>query len=132
MDWLLTAPSEREIKSRDDLAASLGVSKWTLKDWQYRNEEFIAEWRKRAMAVAGGPEKTEKLLKRLEDQWDNPESTKQLQAAQLWANIVGAIAPKAKEQVVKKSDLRELTTEVLQEMAAAAAQDELKARRNAS
>jgi uncharacterized protein YecE (DUF72 family) len=92
LQWLVTAPSEREFKTVTEFAASVGVHRRTVYDWR-QEKEFLAEWDERARAIAGDPEKTTMLLDALFKQAVDADSPKQVQAAKAWADIAGVIKP---------------------------------------
>lgn len=96
LQWLVTAPELRELETHDQLGAKLGVSRRTLYTWKHE-KEFHDEWDERAVAAAGDPERTQRVLDALFAQAVNPESQKQVQAAKAWADIAGIIKPPKKE-----------------------------------
>jgi AcrR family transcriptional regulator len=93
LQWLTTAPQERELKTHDQVGAHLNVARRTLYDWR-RSPEFVREWEKRALQIAGDPERTQRVLDALYEQALDSESGKQVQAARAWADIAGVIKPK--------------------------------------
>jgi len=64
LDWLLTKPRDRQPSTQKAHADELGVSPRTLRDWE-ADPEFIGVWEHEAIAVAGGPERTQQLLDKL-------------------------------------------------------------------
>ena len=64
LEWLCTAPSERDPSSKRQFAVSQGVAPKTLRDWE-KKPAFRDEWRSRVDEVQGSPEKTHSLLESL-------------------------------------------------------------------
>jgi hypothetical protein len=64
LEWLLTAPSEREPATITAFAASLGLDRRTVTYWRAK-DSFQAVWRREAAKVAGGIERTQVMLDRL-------------------------------------------------------------------
>lgn len=117
VQWLVTAPREREPSTATALADDIGVGRRTLYDWRHE-KEFLAEWDDRARAIAGDPEKTTMVLDALFQQACDSESPKQIQAAKAWADIAGVIrAPKVEEHQSGQS-LTELSSDELDAMLA--------------
>lgn len=64
LEWLCTAPSERDPSSKRQFAVQVGVAPKTLRDWE-KKPVFRDEWRSRVDEVQGSPEKTHSLLESL-------------------------------------------------------------------
>jgi hypothetical protein len=92
IDWLCTAPTERQPATMEGIADELGVASRTLRDWKKR-PDFIKEWEKRAVEVAGSPERTQLLLDKLYEVAMDSASSKQVNAAKLFLDVMGAIKP---------------------------------------
>lgn len=114
-DWLVTAPREREITTLSALGESLGVSRRTLHDWKQR-PEFRAEWDSRAVAVAGDPERTQRILDALYEVGTDTESPKQVPAAKAWADIAGVIKPPKKDEGLTGAAMLNLDPEELDKL----------------
>lgn len=97
VDWLVTDPAEREPSSNTALAAELGVSRRTLYDWR-QEPEFRRVWDDLAFKVAGDPERTQRVMDAMFQQAVDPESQKQVQAANAWAKMAGIIKPPKKDE----------------------------------
>lgn len=95
LQWLTTAPKERDPRTLEAFAATLDCAPRTLRDWKVR-PEFRKEWDERATAIAGDPERTQRILDALYEQGIDGESPKQVQAARAWADIAGVIKPPKK------------------------------------
>ena len=61
LDWLSTAPSERQPSTKVNFAAQLGVNRKTLNRWE-QNKVFRDQWEQRVSAIQGSPERTQRLL----------------------------------------------------------------------
>lgn len=121
--WELTAPASRDPQTMNALAAKLGVSDRTLRDWRDK-PEFQAAWKLGFQAVAGSLERTKALLDQLYADSMDVENDKRTQSAKLYWDISRAIAPPAPEA---KSSRRaqELTDDELRAMLSQGALDEL-------
>lgn len=64
LEWLCTAPSERQPVSKRKFAEAFSVAPQTLRNWE-KNAAFREEWRSRVDEVQGSPEKTHSLLESL-------------------------------------------------------------------
>lgn len=123
LEWLLTAPGEREPSSQAKLATEvLHVSERTLRDWKSQ-AAFVAEWDRRAVAVAGSPERTQRIMDALAAVAVNPEDPKMVQAGKLWADMAGVIRPKRTDAGVDRSKLLGMTQEQLKALYAELAAD---------
>jgi hypothetical protein len=132
VEWLTTAPGLREPRTKEQLADELGVSPRTLRDWQNR-PEVRARWEKEAVAVAGDPERTQRILDALYNAATDPEARDRVQAAKAWAEMTGAIKPKPKETQLDASTVQNrgvVTDEALEQLIIEAALAE-KAQREA-
>lgn len=61
IDWLCTAPSERDPRTKGAMAGHLGVDITTLRRWEKR-KHFREEWQKRVDEIQGSPERTLAVL----------------------------------------------------------------------
>ena len=64
LDWLCTAPSERQPSSKTKYAAEFGTTTQTLRNWE-KGKQFRDEWQSRVDSIQGSPEKTHSLLENL-------------------------------------------------------------------
>ena len=124
LQWLTTIPEERTHKSLEAFGATQGVSRRTLHDWKAR-PEFRKEWDERAVAIAGDPERTQRVMDAMYSEALNAESSKQVQAARAWADMAGVIKPPKKEtsaaaglSALSTEDLEKLIAEVLADQGA--------------
>ena len=134
LEWLVTPRSERHPESEAKWAETHHVDITTPRRWK-RQAQFKDEWRKRAMALQGTPERTQEMLDSLFEQGRGskekcPECGQRggdVRAAELWAKWTGQLqtAPPALEA----PSLRDLTTDELNNLIQATAQDELARRR---
>lgn len=61
IDWLCTAPSERQPRTKGAMASQLGVDITTLRRWEKR-KHFREEWQQRVDEIQGSPERTLAVL----------------------------------------------------------------------
>jgi hypothetical protein len=61
LDWLCTAPSERQPPSKAKMAEFLNVDPKTLRRWE-KKEVFLNQWKAAVDEVQGSPERTQRLL----------------------------------------------------------------------
>lgn len=126
LEWELTPPATRQPKTLKDLAADMGVSDRTLRDWKDK-PEFQAAWRVAFQAIAGSMERTKAILDVLYADSIDPENDKRVQAAKLHWDISRAIAPPEPEQKDSRR-ARELSDADLLAMLSDAAMEELRER----
>lgn len=126
LEWELTAPASRDPKTKIALAASLGVSDRTLRDWSER-PEFVAAWRAGFKAVAGSMERTKAVLDQLYSDATNPDNDKRVMAAKQWFDISKAISPPEPEVGPSRRAAEMSDTELLA-LLSDGALEELKAR----
>jgi 2-hydroxychromene-2-carboxylate isomerase len=105
VDWLCTPKKDRDPATTVALAQKLGVNDRTLRVWRQR-EDFREEWNRRSKAVVGSPERTAQVIDELFAAAMDRESGKQVSAAKLYLETVGALQPpEVKVQVSNTSDL---------------------------
>lgn len=92
MEWLLTPKDERQPPTKAAMARELERSEKTLRDWE-QMPEFRAEWEKRAREVMGGPERLKAVADAMYAQALDADSRKQVQAAKMFAELIGAHSP---------------------------------------
>lgn len=110
MEWLLTVPEDRQPAKAKDLCVELGVARRTLYDWR-NAKEFRDIWEERAVAIAGDPERTQRVLDALYSKALDTTSAQQVQAAKAWAEIARVIRPAKIEE--KSTDLKEMSADDL-------------------
>lgn len=111
LTWLVTpvaARSADDPTSKEAFAKKIGVSQTTLRNWEAK-EWFKEEWRKRVTALAGAPERTQRLLDSLFDKALNGD----MKAAALYLQSTGQMAPAKLEVATTEKSSRELTDEEL-------------------
>lgn len=115
LDWLCTAPSERNPASKQGFADHLGVDVSTLRRWE-KKDVFAKEWEQRSRAFQGSPERTQNVLDTLHARALDGD----VRAAQLWLQAMDKMAP---AQVEVKTDRKaaQLSDEELDELIGAMA-----------
>lgn len=88
LDWLCTAPSERNPSSKNKYAEHYQVAVTTLRRWE-KLDVFRKEWTRRVDEVVGSPERTQKLLDNLFDKAMAGDTN----AAKLYLQTTGKLAP---------------------------------------
>jgi hypothetical protein len=88
LDWLCTAPAEREPASKRLYAEQHHIAITTLRRWE-KKEHFRKEWTRRVDEVVGSPERTQKLLDNLFDKAMRGDTN----AAKLYLQTTGKLAP---------------------------------------
>jgi hypothetical protein len=61
MDWLCTAPGERQPPTKKAMSLELGVDITTLRRWE-KKQVFRDAWKAQVEEVQGSPERTQRLL----------------------------------------------------------------------
>jgi len=88
LNWLCTAPSERQPASKEAYAASLGVNVTTLRRWE-KKEVFRKKWQAKVDEVQGSPERSQRLLDTLYAKALEGD----IKAAQLYLQATNRMAP---------------------------------------
>lgn len=118
LDWLCTAPSERDPVSKHKMAVHLGVNETTLRRWEKR-EPFLSLWKAKVDEIQGSPERTQKLLDTLYSKALDGDT----KSAQLYLQATNRMAPPTVTvQSTKKA--AELSDEELDSLIAAVAERE--------
>lgn len=129
LQWLLLPKSERNPPTQAGIAAQIGVSARTLRDW-LQNEQFRAAWKKQQSMMAASPEKVRDVLDALYTKACDPKARDQVTAAKTWLSAVGADASALQaEQKPQAAQLSALSVEQLLEIAAYKAKTDLAARK---
>jgi len=127
LDWVTTAPAQRDPKTQSALADSLGVAPRTIRDWQAR-DDFRAAWKARVDALAGSPERTQMLLDQLFSDATDVFNDKRVQAAKLYFEVTKAISPPDINVNVTSRRAQDLTDDELSAMIAGGASELLSKR----
>ena len=88
MDWLCTAPSERQPATKKQMADAVGVDITTLRRWE-KKPFFKEEWQKRVDDIQGSPERTQALLDTLYKKALDGD----VKSAQLYLQATNRMAP---------------------------------------
>lgn len=115
LDWLCTAPSEREPNSKNKMAVHLGVDVKTLRRWEKR-PTFLKEWEDRVQTIQGSPERTQRLLDTLYAKALDGDT----KSAQLYLQATNRMAPPT-VQVKSDKATKDLSDQELDELIAAMA-----------
>lgn len=122
IDWLCTAPSEREPRTKAAMASKLGVDITTLRRWEKRRH-FREEWQKRVDEIQGSPERTLAVLDVLYKKALDGDT----KSAHLYLQATNRMAPPTVE-VRSEKRVAELSDSDLDELIAAMAKRERDAR----
>lgn len=126
LEWELTAPAARVPRTQIELAAELGVTARSVRDWKDK-PEFQAAWKIAFRDVAGSMERTKAILDQLYADAMDQDNDKRTQAAKLHWDISRAIAPPEPE-VTTSQRAQSLSDAQLRELLSQAALEELTAR----
>jgi hypothetical protein len=88
LDWLCTAPAERQPSSKKAMADAVGVDITTLRRWE-KKPYFKEEWQKRVDDIQGSPERTQQLLDTLYKKALDGDT----KSAQLYLQATNRMAP---------------------------------------
>jgi hypothetical protein len=88
LDWLCTAPAERQPSSKKAMADAIGVDITTLRRWE-KKPYFKDEWQKRVDDIQGSPERTQQLLDTLYKKALDGDT----KSAQLYLQATNRMAP---------------------------------------
>jgi hypothetical protein len=88
LDWLCTAPAEREPPTKNKYSEVHHIAITTLRRWE-KKELFRKEWAKRVDEVVGSPDRTQRLLDNLFDKAMKGDTN----AAKLYLQTTGKLAP---------------------------------------
>jgi len=122
LDWLCTAPAEREPSSKRRYADAHGTTTQTLRNWE-KNQVFRDEWRRRVDLVQGSPEKTHSLLESLYAKAMDGD----MKAADLYLRATNRMSPQPIKVETSRA-VAELSDEELAGLVALRAEAELRAR----
>ena len=88
LEWLCTAPSEREPASKAKMAVHLGVDGSTLRRWE-KKDIFVEAWKASVDSIQGSPERTQRLLDTLYSKALDGDT----KSAQLYLQATNRMAP---------------------------------------
>lgn len=115
LEWLCTAPTERDPSTKTALAERLGVNRKTLTRWE-SNPLFRKEWESKVTAIQGSPERTQRLLDTLYNSAINGDT----KSAQLYLQATNRMAPPTVE-IKNEKRTSDLSDSELDELIAAMA-----------
>lgn len=126
MEWLLSAPSDRTIRSKSEWSRVRDVPRRTLYDWE-RKPAFRKEWEERAKDLQGSPERTQAILDVLHAK---AVSEGNVAAAKLWLTTLEKITPPTVKvsSTVRHETVQELSDAELEALLSSSAADELSRR----
>lgn len=131
MEWLTTPPSERQPDSKTKLAAELGVTIRSLRDWMSK-PDFREDWDREAKDIVGTPERAQQVLDTLFKAATDPLNRNHVQAAKLYLDATNAITPPPiKVEVTRPSELSDAELDALLAQGAAELRTERDARPDA-
>jgi len=122
LDWLCTAPSDRNPPSKAKYALYAEVDVTTLRRWE-KKDTFIAEWKKRVDDIQGSPERTQRLLDTLYSKALEGDT----KSAQLYLQATNRMAPPT-VTVQSSKKTAELSDDELDALIAAVAEREKQTR----
>jgi hypothetical protein len=122
LDWLCTAPSERQPATKVAMAKELGVDVKTLRRWE-KKQVFLDEWRSKVDAIQGSPERTQNVLDTLYAKALDGDT----KSAQLYLQATNRMAPPTVE-IKSTQRVSELSDSELDELIAAVAAREKQSR----
>jgi hypothetical protein len=122
MDWLCTAPSERDPATKNAMANVLGVDVTTLRRWEKR-PAFREAWKRQVDDFQGSPERTQTLLDTLYKKALEGDT----KSAQLYLQATNRMAPPT-VTVQQEKKVAELSDTDLDELISAMAKREKDAR----
>ena len=88
INWLCTAPQERDPATKEAYADMIGVNVTTLRRWE-KKDVFRKAWQTRVDDVQGSPERSQRLLDTLYDRAIGGD----IKAAQLYLQATNRMAP---------------------------------------
>jgi hypothetical protein len=122
LDWLCTAPSERQPGTKLAMAKELDVDVKTLRRWE-KKQVFLDEWRSRVDEIQGSPERTQNVLDTLYKKAVEGDT----KSAQLYLQATNRMAP-ATVEVKSDKRISELSDSELDELISAVAAREKQTR----
>jgi hypothetical protein len=123
LEWLCTAPSEREPSTKTKLAAQFGITSKTLTRWE-KKPYFREQWEKRVQAIQGSPERTQRVLDTLYARALDGDT----KSAQLYLQATNRMAPPTIE-IKNDKKAAELSDAELDDLIAAVAAREKETRK---
>jgi hypothetical protein len=118
VEWLCTAPSERQPATKKAMAVHLGVDITTLRRWE-KKDVFRQSWKDSVDEVQGSPERTQRLLDTLYSKGLDGD----VKSAQLYLQATNRMAPPT-VTVQSNKKAAELSDDELDALIAAVAERE--------
>jgi hypothetical protein len=111
LEWITTPPSERDPRTKQQVAELLGVGVKTLREWE-RKPHFQDAWAARAREVEGGPERTQRVMESL---FLKATQEGDVPAAKLWLLTLEKISPTVRvdQTVTSRKQLSEVSDDEL-------------------
>jgi hypothetical protein len=122
LDWLCTAPADRNPPSKAKYAVYAQVDVTTLRRWE-KKDAFVAEWKKRVDDIQGSPERTQRLLDTLYAKALEGDT----KSAQLYMQATNRMAPPT-VTIQSSKKTAELSDDELDSLIAAVAEREKQTR----
>lgn len=130
IDWLCTAPKDREPRTIRELCSQLQISDDVFRQWR-KDKDFLAAWEAKAHEIIGSPERAQAVLDALYETACDRTDPRQVPAARAYLDAIKEIRPpKPATKKVSGKALRDMTDEELASIAAAAVSEELERRQN--
>jgi hypothetical protein len=120
LQWLCTAPADRDPKTKGLLAEELGLDRRSLNRWE-DDPEFMREWEKTYLKTIGNPGRKQQIMDTLFKTATDGDDPKHVAAAKEYFAIEGSLRPQ-KVQVNVSRDPNDLTDEAIEGLIAAHAQ----------
>lgn len=121
IEWLCTAPEERDPPTQAELAEEVGYVSAHLSSWK-RDPDFLAAWEKQYRKTVGSPERLGNVMQKLYLTATDLTDPRQVQAAKTYLDAASKMSPPAPNG---PKDARKLTNDQLYEILAERAAQEL-------
>ena len=117
IEWLTTVPQYRIPPTEKELARELDVYTKTLYNWR-QDRDFCDVWRGESDEVIGGPDRRQAVLETLYRAATEERNPRHVQAAKLYLEAIGAMAPPRLDVTVSGKALGLLTDEEIEALIA--------------
>lgn len=117
IEWLTTVPEHRVPRTEKELAVELDTYYRTLYGWK-QQKDFREVWHDEAEGVIGNPDKRQAVLEVLFQAATNARNPRHVQAAKLYFEATGAIAPPKVEVALSTKALSMLDEDELDRLIA--------------
>lgn len=124
LDWLLTAPAERNPPRQSDLAEELAIDRNLLSQWK-NDPDFLTEWERQYRKTVGSPEKAQAVLVALFETATDRTDPRQVPAARAYLEAIDVMKPKRVDVTVVKGAAKDLSDDDLMALLAERAEAEL-------